>query len=213
MTMDRPPARPNDSSVPDVRGPTSFYLVPERAGPGPREPDFQRVKAILRRRRWTMLAGFLGVFGAVVALTLLLPKKYESTASFLIEQPEGRTNVPALAVLERLGRLASRETEVELIQSRRVVEPVVEAFNLHVRVETPAGRVRPEEVFPGLRVDVAAIPGRYELSRNGQGGYAVTEETNGRTLWNGKPGTTLRFKGVSGGARLTEQQTFGSAAP
>ena len=44
-------------------------------------------------------------------------------------------DVPVLAVLERMGGGNETETEIELIQSRSVVESVVDRLDLHVTVE------------------------------------------------------------------------------
>ena len=114
------------------RPPTQSDVLGTRAHLQPDYPYYDEVldprgiREVFRRRRWVIIGGFVSVMAIVTGLTFLLPKTYESSASFLVEREEVRTNVPALSMLQRLGHLASCETEIGLIQSRSVIEPVVE---------------------------------------------------------------------------------------
>ena len=164
--------------------------------------DPRGIREIFRRRRWMILGGFVSVMAVVTGLTFLLPKTYESSASFLVERQEVRTDVPALSMLQRLGHLASRETEIGLIQSRSVIEPVVEEGNLHVTVETPHGRKRPEEAFGSFEAGPNAVKGEYEIARATDGRFAVRDKETGGVLATGGLGEPLEFAGVS--ARLSE---------
>jgi tyrosine-protein kinase Etk/Wzc len=145
-----------------------------------------------------MLAAFVSVVATTSLVTFLLPKSYESSATFLIESPETRPDLPALSVLERSGRLASRETEMALIESRRVVGPVVDLADLHVAVRMPDGNERPEEVFALFEAGTDAIAGTYEISRDTRGIWTVRETDAGdEPLGTAGPGTVLRFAGVT----------------
>jgi tyrosine-protein kinase Etk/Wzc len=125
----------------------------------------RRAGSILRRRVPSILSGFLLVVGVVAAITFLLPPRYESTASFLIEEASGTAgSSAALAVLERLGHSRSAETEIALLRSHSVVEPVVDLLDLHVTARTKAGPVRPAAVLPGFAADRDAAAGRYVIA-------------------------------------------------
>ncbi len=87
--------------------------------------DVRSVLSFLRRRRGAIALGFVSKFWAVAALTFLLPKTYESSALILVERRGPSVDSPALAVLERLGRGSQIETEIQLVESRRVLERVV----------------------------------------------------------------------------------------
>ncbi len=144
-----------------------------------------------------MLGGFTAVMVAVLAFVLFMPKTYESSASFLVEhQQTSRSEVSALAVLDRLGRLATRETEVALVRSRRVVEPVVDRGDLHVTVRTPNGDQRPSEVFTSFVAGSDARAGTYELSRDA-GGRTTVVGRSGDTLATAAPAEHLYFGNVA----------------
>ena len=81
------------------------------------------IRGWLRRWRWTILATFAAVMAAVELLTLAIPTTYHSEVSFLVEPRTPPTLSAGLSVLERLGSPKSTETEIELLHSRRVVEP------------------------------------------------------------------------------------------
>ena len=87
--------------------------------------DVRSVLSFLRRRRGAIALGFVCKLWAVAALTFLLPKTYESSALILVERRGPSVDSPALAVLERLGRGSQIETEIQLVESRRVLERVV----------------------------------------------------------------------------------------
>ncbi len=165
--------------------------------------DPGRIRAFVRRRFLTILVGFLAVMVTVTVITFLLPRSYESSASFLVEQPRqsARMDVPALDVLERVGQLASRETETALIQSRRVVEPVVDEGNLHVSVKV-AGEEKPlSEVFASMDAGADARAGTYEIRRSEDGLQVVDAET-GETLATGRADEPLKFADIAAGPIL-----------
>ena len=157
-----------------------------------REPDadMRGIAAMLQRRRRTILLMFLVVFGSVVAITLLMPKTYESSALILVEQAQ-RMESPALATLERLGRGSQIETETELVTSRRVIERVVDQLDLNVSVAPspanfnpiqavlakfrPGERERPQQVFPLFDAQANAPEASYHLVASDSGRYTATE--------------------------------------
>lgn len=190
----RLPTRPGEAAPARLPGPTS-YLV--RGGPAPKTVlDTNKLRAFLRRQRWVMLGGFFAVISSVLLVTLLLPEKYESTASFLIEQQGQAPVVPVLEVLDRLGRTATLQTEVELIQSRRVLEPAVQALGLHALVREGRRWVPAASVLDDFTVVAAARPGEYELRADEDGVWGLVEGETGTIVARGLPGGNLEYAGV-----------------
>ncbi|MDP2471472.1 MAG: polysaccharide biosynthesis tyrosine autokinase [Candidatus Palauibacterales bacterium] len=193
-----PLARRHEGKPPAPSG-ARTYLEPRTAGgPGYDMPlDAGKALGFLRRRKWIILAGFVPVMIFAIAVTLLLPKTYEASASFLVEQ-RNPVNSDALALLDRLGDVASRRTEIELIRSRRVVEPAVESGSLHVTVEGPHGRVPPGELFQWFQSGPSAVPGEYELSSSADSQLTVRDLKSGATVATAGPDESIEFANVSG---------------
>jgi len=137
--------------------------------------DVPTIAAFLRRRRWGILGTFLGVFAAVVIFTLLAPREYRSDATFLVEQQLSKGESQALDVLARLGQITSRQTEVELVQSRRVLAPVVDQLDLQVAVFRNGRRVEPQDAFRVFTADGELASGRYSIRRDASGNIVAED--------------------------------------
>ena len=127
-----------------------------------------------------MLGTFLGVFAVAVTHTILAPREYRSDATFLVEQQRIKGEAQALDALARLGQFTSRQTEVELVQSRRVLAPVVDQLDLQVGVLLNGRQVRPQEVFSVFEAEGELESGRYSIRRDASGGI-VAEDTESST--------------------------------
>lgn len=156
----------------------------------------ERLKSFIKRRRRIMLLGLLTVLATVLAATLLMPRTYESAATFLIEDQERTAMPPALSILERSGRLANQETEMALIRSRRVVAPIVDSEDLHVSLEGPTGPVRPAEAFAAFEAGPDAVEGEYEIYREAAGRWTVEDRETGARIATGQPNLPMSFAGV-----------------
>ncbi len=203
MTIDRerapPPSHPDGHDVPAHLGGARGHGHVARSG----GVDPSRLRAFLRRRAWTIVAMFALVMTGVVVMTLLMHPRYESTASFLVGQERPtNTEVPSLDVLQRMGQLANRETEVSLIGSRRVVEPVVDAGDLHVTVLTSDGPRRPRDVFSTFAAGPDAVPGTYEVLRTADDSVRVVDPESGDVLATAAAGDRLTFANVTAGPLL-----------
>jgi len=145
----------------------------------PRQP--RALTAVVRRRRVTIVSVFLGVVTIVAVVTALLPRRWQSTTTILIEERSRGAESSAFEVLERLGLGNQAETEIELIRSRRVIEPVVDELDLHVRVETAGGESLARDVLAEFDASVDTPAGSYRLFRLPSGGYGV-ESVDGRPV-------------------------------
>lgn len=142
---------------------------------GPRPPDLQRVGPMLRRRRWSIVWCTILVVLATAVVTWLWPRTYKSSTTFLVEKQGGQES-PALDVLERLGAVGQIQTEINLLSSRSVVEPVVDDLALHVTVLAGGEQRRPSEVFPVFTANRDAPAGDYRVVGGASGRWQVHTE-------------------------------------
>jgi capsular exopolysaccharide synthesis family protein len=120
-----------------------------------------------------VILGLLAVVALVATVTYVLPPRYESMASFLIEEPKATGGqAAALAVLERLGRSGSAETEIALVLSHSVVGPVADLLDLHVTVRSPDDATA-ASVLPAFDATPEAVPGRYRITPAEDGFFTV----------------------------------------
>ena len=180
------PARQN-------RGHTT-YLARDTDASSRGGQDLRQFFSFLGRRRWTILVGFLLLFAAVTAVTFTLPATFVSTASFLLEQEQSSADVPAFSMLDLVGRVASRGTEIELIQSRRVLEPVVDELDLHVQFERENAELRPGDLLSSFNAGPDATPGVYAIQQSQEAdSILVVASAEGAQLTSGQPGDIVNF--------------------
>lgn len=183
------------------------YLVPAPPiGDDEELPAIGRILVILRRRRAAFLVSALGVLALVVVMTLFIPRRYESSAAFLIEtRSSGPSSTPALAVLERLGQANNVETELQLLTSRRVVADAVRDLGLNVKIEKVADR--DNKNWDDLEVEAtsAAEPGAYVVEFAGDN-WVVRDAATGEpfehrvgswSLAEGGTGLAVHFAGMT----------------
>jgi capsular exopolysaccharide synthesis family protein len=151
------------------------------------------------RRRWRAFAlGVGAAVGLAALITLIMPPTYESNVSILVERPERMGDGSVFSVLDRLGRGGTKETEVRLLTSRRVVEPVAERLHLHVELEQGGRRTTPEKLSVAVRASRNAAPGDFGVRSDGR-----RVEVFGRnsapsdTLASGPTGRFFTFEGIS----------------
>jgi capsular exopolysaccharide synthesis family protein len=146
------------------------------------DSDLQRVGAMLRRRRWVVAASVLMVMITTAVVTLFWPRTYKSSTTFLVEKQGGHLDSPALDVLERLGAVGQIQTEINLLSSRSVVEPVVTDLALPVTVLENGVARRPGDVFPDFAAARDAPAGEYRLSRRTDGTAEVRDASTDSVL-------------------------------
>jgi capsular exopolysaccharide synthesis family protein len=144
-----------------------------------------------------ILSGVLSVIIAVALLTWLWPRTYQSEVTFIIDKAGRGPDVPALATLDRLGRGSDLETEIELIQSRRVMDTVVDRLDLHVMIEGGSSAPRPAALFEGFEAGNDALPGEYRVAGDSADGYGLWEITGDSLLANGRAGSMVHAAGLS----------------
>jgi capsular exopolysaccharide synthesis family protein len=167
--------------------------------PGPGRPSLEvgRFSAALRRRAWLIGLGFLPVFGLSILYTVVAPREYESESTFLLQESGRESGGSSLELLERLGRVGRIENEVELLQSRRVVGPTVDALNLHATAEVDGAHRRPGEVLEEFDASRAAIEGTYRVTTGRDLVTRVAEYETGTLLASGRAGDTIGTAGIS----------------
>ncbi|MDH3222854.1 MAG: polysaccharide biosynthesis tyrosine autokinase [Gemmatimonadota bacterium] len=176
-------------------------LVPE---PGPSSPAAaswiqapRPVGTVLKRRRLTLALALGGSLAVVGGYTALQVPEYSSVATILVEGGrEGQIATP-LDVLGRVGSVSPVQTEAEMLRSRRVVEPVVDEMDLHIRMEWDGIAARPAEAFPHFDASPETPPGVFWLRKGEDGSVGLFSETGGFPMAMARPGDTLRVAGLS----------------
>lgn len=160
-------------------------------------PSARTLAAVFKRRRRTIVAVLGTTLVAVAVATAALPRTWESTTTILVEERARGDESSALEVLDRLGLGNQAETEIELIRSRRVVEPVVDELDLHARLETDLGSSHPDLLLREFAAGRSAEPETYRFVRMRDGGYSVETEAGEVVVPRAEPGEPVRFGGVS----------------
>lgn len=129
------------------------------------------------RRRWALILGvaFATVAAAAVG-TALLPPAYEGEVVLRLAKSESSGSLlESLNPIAKLGlpSMSDEEidTDVAVLQSRRIAEVVVDSLHLHVALASP--RVARDSLLRVTRAGEDAVPAVYELSRQSDGAYAV----------------------------------------
>ena len=170
------------------------WSPPERGTPG---MDIGRFWDALTRRLWLIGLGFVPVFGLAVLYTMLAPREYESESTFLLQESGREATGSSLELLERLGRGGRIENEVELLKSRRVIAPTVDALDLHARAELDGETKRPAEVFEGFDAGTETVEGSYVVATDNRLMTTVRDASSDEVLATGRAGDTIRVAGVS----------------
>jgi tyrosine-protein kinase Etk/Wzc len=146
-----------------VRHTGAAYPVIDGApfGEGRQPSVVSQVWDMLWRRKWTVLAGLLSVLTVATLVTWKLPRTFTSTVTVLVGS--GPRNA-GLTELDLLNQGPAIQTEMKLIGSRRILEPVVDNNDLHVKVVSPAP-MRPAEMFPGFEAGRGVVPGTYVMKK------------------------------------------------
>lgn len=126
---------------------------PERVGePGPAISPGDYMK-IAKRRKWSFLLPFLLVVTMAVAVALLLPPKYRSSATILIEEQE----IPADFVTATVTSFAEQRLQQinQRIMSTTKLLEIIERFDLYKKMRD---KRTTEEVIEQMREDVRLDP-------------------------------------------------------
>lgn len=182
-----PPAPPFQHWPAPSDGPAVY--VPVAAEPDESVVDLTGIAAMLWRRKWTIGLFAVLALAAAAWLTLRMPEVFESTATVLIQE-RPRSNASALEVLEGVGTTDNPvETEIRLITSGRVVQPVVQKLSLHISVATEDEIMRPWDAFTAFSADSTASPASYVVLSDERGGYRVEDGKTGEVIARSSPGS------------------------
>ncbi|MFW6039918.1 MAG: GumC family protein, partial [Gemmatimonadota bacterium] len=164
----RLPARPSgaDRSL-DVERPGLFS---DRRVVYEDEIDLRDVWATLRRRRRTVFLTLALVVAATAAWTWLATPVWEASTLVRVDEQEG--GVPVLDALASLQRGSELETEMRILRTRPILEDVVDAHELNLRVADPADVPR-EALFESIDIGRETPHGEYRIERADEGSYRI----------------------------------------
>lgn len=147
--------------------------------------DLREVASALRRGRWWILAGVLFGISVAVAVTMLVPPRYEATTTILLRDmtggatsalggsgssEDGGISLGGLADVLSLG--SGFDTEMEILTSRSVVAAVIDSLDLQARVLEPEA-VSPISLFATAQFARDQEEEKYRFEREGDR-YRVT---------------------------------------
>lgn len=198
--------------VPDsgaVLVPELFPHTGQTQAYGPGVPGRVSIRVLLRRQRWILAGGFGLAAIAFAILTFLVPATYESEVDFLVGRQDILARYDEAPTVDRRAAIPNHETEVELLQSRTVVEAVVKQLDLRAGFAfAPVGnrwfpvpssvlgvdRADPDQLFLFFDLKPDAPPGTYRLDGE-PAEFRVTDAAD-QVVATGPAGLMLRFEGV-----------------
>lgn len=147
--------------------------------------DLREVGAALRREYRWVIAGVLLGLAVATGLLVVLPVRYEGTATVLVQDaaqvggsafsPGGGSRGGGLSfggLADLFSRESGFDTELEVLTSRAVLGAVVDSIGLQARVLKPSG-LSQEAIFASVSYDPYLPKGKYRFQREGER-YRVT---------------------------------------
>lgn len=164
---------PRTSQVPAPYAGGSYPALAPVAYEESRQPSIlAQVRDMLARRRWSVVLGFVSVVGIAVFLSSRIPPLYTSTVTILVGIGPRNPDLPTLDMMNQLSLPSDVDTDMQLLESRRITEPVVDEYDLHVSLERPQGE-RPADVLQDFEASRDALPGTYLIASGGGGKIEV----------------------------------------
>lgn len=180
--------------LPSRRRPDRLTIPDAHMGGAPEEREFRLsdLVGLVRRSAWFMVAcSLLTGTAAAVYVGRKVPV-YEARVSLRIQERE--TNLPE--IFRPLSVGSELSSEMQVLSSRTLVENASRKLSLQVRLLKPTGIAR-DSLLRDLSVSAAAKGGTYQLSRQSDGGFEVTDQAAGKRISRVQPGQTFSLPGVS----------------
>jgi tyrosine-protein kinase Etk/Wzc len=164
----------------------------------------------LLRNRWLVLAVTIATVALAGLVTWRQDPVYQTEATLWIDDKGGKASMLGELAPMLGGDQGKLETEMVVLRSRQIAEPVVDSLGLHVVLEEPAARR--DKVIRLLEAPRDAFVAAYELEREEGGTYTVTVD-GGRS----PEGLPQRVRAGEpfelGGVRLELRQARGGTPP
>jgi uncharacterized protein involved in exopolysaccharide biosynthesis len=154
----------------------------------------------LVRRRW--LAGFvvfLGLFALTASSVLLARPIYRTQARLRLGEPPPMSGVSPTASFFGLVRMGGDPfaNDLEILDSRTLVEHVIQDVSLNAQLKAPRGWHR-DSVFTSLRADTAAVRALYQVDWQENGDIALRMVApRDSAILTTKPDEAVSFGGVT----------------
>lgn len=158
------------------------YRSDPEADAGAAQTTLPDLWATVRRSRWLVLGITAATVALAAVLTIILPPTYESEASVrIVSRKPGADMLGGMGAIAGLGLGLGQdevETEIGVLESRRIVYAVAESLALHVTlVEPDAPR---DQLLRVLRAPQDAVPGAFRLTRRTDGIYDFAVDKAGK---------------------------------
>ncbi|HEX3233693.1 MAG TPA: polysaccharide biosynthesis tyrosine autokinase [Gemmatimonadales bacterium] len=157
----------------------------------PKLPQMGQLWGMLIRQRWIILAMVACTIAATAFFSYWQTPVYQASVALRIQDKQ--PNLPE--VFRDLTRGSDIATEMEVLNSRAVIEDAAQRLGLRFQLTSPR-RVRQGELVTQVEVSDSASPGTYRFLRLADGRFAVTDDSSGARLTVLKPGQVGEFAGV-----------------
>ena len=148
------------ANLPAAREPGAVGPVSPRESPlvDDGEIRLRQMVAMLLRNKWLLLGCTLLGYAAARVYTDRADRVYEAAMTMRIDRK--LPNLPS--IFQTMQRSSELETDVEVLQSRSLIEEAVRQLALRVKVVEPRDVSR-EEVLDSIQLDESAATGTYHL--------------------------------------------------
>lgn len=145
-----------------------------------RQTTFQDYLRVLVKRRWLMLAIFLGVTAIGAFISLRMPSVYRAIVTIRVEQ---KPNLISPATYYYMWDPNFFDTEIALMKSRSLSARVINYLKTAYQTDPPEWK---EKYLSNFALDISVIPGVYHLQfENEEGDYAISN-ASGAIVGNGR---------------------------
>jgi uncharacterized protein involved in exopolysaccharide biosynthesis/Mrp family chromosome partitioning ATPase len=182
-----------------------------------RDIEFSRFLGAMVRQRWLLLGVVALAVGLGTLLTVRQTPIYRSEATLLIEQERRGLDLIGAMLPGGLGSMTGLsgagpgiQTDIAMLRSRQVVEPVVDSLALNLRLLAP--RMPRDELFDVHERLPVASRAVYSLKHRGDGAYDLRLES-GRTREPHPPRVQVGERFRIEGAVLSLQPSPGRELP
>jgi uncharacterized protein involved in exopolysaccharide biosynthesis len=183
-------------SLPAPRNPTGTGgLVPFEPRVDAGEARVGQFVAMLKRSKWLILGCAATSLSAATIYARKADPVYGASVSLRVEQTQPNVS----DVWRAFSRANDVSTEVQVLESRTLVEDATRILGLQVRLTSPRDVAR-DRLLTDIQVTPDAVDTEYRLTRQGNGSFEV-RDGDGVRLSLTQPGERLSLRGVT--LRLT----------
>ena len=184
------------ANLPASREPGAVGPVTPRESPlvDDGEIRLRQMFAMLLRNKWLLLACTLLGYAAARMYTDRADRVYEAAMTLRIDRKQ--PNLPS--IFQTMQRGSDLQTDIEVLQSRSLIEEAVRRLALQLKVVEPRDIPR-EEILDSIQLDESAASGKYHLILQGDETFEVyaVDGDDETLVTRASPGQRVTLQGFS----------------